>query len=449
MATSKLHGLRTIRRLLGAALLMGGGSAGAIGFSEAYQAALRNDPTYRMHYYDNEAARENVVIGRAGLLPSVSASYTASRNRVDLEGQDVLGRQTLTHPEYISRSTVVQLRQPLLNLEALARYRQRLAQADASEAQFRLRGGEVVLRVAGAYLDVLLASQALALAEAQRDMLAEQSKLNARLFEKGEGTRTDMLETTARLDQAEAQVLEGEDAVSSYRAALAVVIGMDPGTLQPLAPAFRFMPLQPGRFEEWAGLALAHNPDLQAARFTVEAARLEVQKAHAGHAPRVDLVATYAKNDAETISTFTQKSVNRAIGVQVNLPLYAGGQISALARQAVDGHERAKADLQVRTDRITIELRKAYSTVVSSVARIAALDKAVTSAELLIKATGQSIKGGVRINLDLLNAQQQLTSVRRDLAQARHNYLFGLLRLRVAAGTLTPADVDEIARYFR
>jgi protease secretion system outer membrane protein len=438
-----------LRLLVGAVVLMSSAGAGAVSFSEAYQAALKNDPTYRMSYYENEYARENVVIGRAGLLPSIGANYSASRNRVDLEGQDFLGRPTLTHPQYISRSRSVSLRQPLFNPEAIARYRQSRVQANASEAQLRTHGGEVVLRVAGAYLDALLASDTLVLAQAQRDAYAEQAKVNGRLFEKGEGTRTEMLETAARLDQAEAQVLEARDAVDVNRNSLAVVIGMDPGVLQPLAPGFRFAVLSPAGFEQWKAIAVSSNPDLQSAQLMVESARLEIQKAHAGHAPRIDLVATYSKNDAETINTYTQNSVNRSLGVQVSVPLYAGGQVSAISRQAVDGYERAKADLQARTDRVVIELRKAHSLAQSSVARIEALGKAVTSANLLIKATEQSIKGGVRINLDLLNAQQGLTSVQRDLAQARYGYLIALLRLRAAAGTLTAADVGEVAAYFR
>ncbi len=438
-----------MRCLAGVLLMTASAAAGAVSFSEACAAALKNDPTYRMNYYENQFARENVAINRAGLLPNIGASYSASRNRVDLEGQDYFGQPSLTHPEYISRSASVSLRQPLLNLEAVARYRQSKVQADAGDAQFRTHGAEVVLRVAGAYLDALLAGDALALARSQRDVYAEQSRVNARLFEKGEGTRTDMLETAARLDQAEAQVLEAQDAIVASRASLAAVIGTDPGVLQPLAPAFRFATLSPVSFEEWRAIALVRNPDLEAARLMVESARLEIHKARAGHAPRVDLVATYARNDAETVNTYTQNSINRSVGVQLSVPLFAGGQVSALARQAVDGYERARADLQARTDRVTIELRKAHSLAISSVARIGALDKAVASAQLLITATAQSIKGGVRINLDLLNAQQQLTSVRRDLAQARYGYLLALLRLRAAAGTLAPADVGEVAAYFR
>lgn len=438
-----------LRAAMAAGLAICAAQASAVTFVEAYQAALANDPAYRMNFYENESAKESRVLGRANLLPSVGASYSASRNRVDLEGKDIFGRDTLTHPRYISRSSVIQLRQPLFNLDGVARYRQGKVQAEASEAIFAAQGGELVLRVASAYLDALLTQDTLELSRAQRDMYAEQAKANARLFEKGEGTRTDMLETAAKLDQAEAQLLEAQDNLATSRNTLATIIGMDVGKLQTIDSNFRFAPLTPSTFDEWKAIALANSDLLKARTLAVEAARLEIQKARAGHAPRVDLVASYSKNDAETVNTYTQNSLNRAIGVQVNIPIYQGGQVSAVSRQAVAGYERAKADLQVQTDRITIELRKAHSTVVSSVARIQALDKAVKSAELLVKATDQSIKGGVRINLDLLNAQQQLTSTQRDLAQARYNYLMAMLRLRAAAGTLSAADVGTVAGFFR
>lgn len=177
-------------------------------------------------------------------------------------------------------------------------------------------------------------------------------------------------------------------------------------------------------------------------------AQQEVNKARAGHTPSIDLVASYSKNDSESLTTRGQDTLNRAIGVQLNVPLYSGGQVSAVARQAVAGRERAKADLDRRISLVMVELRKAHSIVLSSVLRVDALIKAVNSGTLLKTATEQSIKGGVRINLDLLNAEQQLAASQRDLAQARYSYLLGLLRLRAAAGTLTDEDVYKVAKYF-
>ncbi len=129
--------------------------------------------------------------------------------------------------------------------------------------------------------------------------------------------------------------------------------------------------------------------------------------------------------------------------------MYAGGYVSAAARQAVAAEGRAKADLEGKTNDVLADLRKQFNLVQSSVTRLAALDKAVASGQLLMTATEKSIKGGVRINLDLLNAQQQLYTTQRDLARARYNYLVGSLRLLAAAGTLDGDDLRRVANYFR
>jgi len=430
--------------------------AGAVTLQQAYEAALKNDPTYRMSYYDRESARENRIIGRSYLLPSVSASYSANRNNVDvtelvqreLSTGQIVTTESVLHPQYNSNSSVIQLRQPILNLDGIARYRQGKVMAEQGEAAFESSTDEVTVRVASAYMDALFADDQVALSKVSRDMYLEQMHVNNRLFEKGEGTKTDMLETQARLDVAEAQLTEAQDNAVAARETLAGIIGMDPGPLDKLG-AFRPTAIAPGGFEEWEKIARARNHELATARLAVENARLEISKARAGHYPRVDAIAAYSKGDNESINTYNQATVNRSIGVQVNIPIYQGGAISATTRQAAAGYARAQSDLDARTSKVLVELRKAHSIVLSSVRKIEALEKAVESGTLLMKATEQSIKGGVRINLDLLNAQQQLYTSQRDLAQARYSYLIGLLRLRAAAGTLDNNSVREVAAYFR
>jgi protease secretion system outer membrane protein len=432
------------------------GQAGAITLQQAYEAALKNDPTYKMSFYDKESAKENRVIGRAYLLPQVSASFSTSRNVTDIDatqqGYDLNGNlvnyQDVTHPRYLSRSSTVQLRQPILNLDGVARYRQGKVQAEQGAAAYEAAGDDVAVRVASAYMDALFAEDQLALSKVSRDMYKEQKQVNNHLFEKGEGTKTDMVETQARLDIAEAQVTEAEDNVVAVRETLAGIIGMDPGKLDELREGFNPVALQVGSFEDWATLAREHNHELAAARLAVESAHLEISKQKAGHYPRIDFIASYDKGNAESINTYNQNTVDRAIGVQVNIPIYQGGAISASTRQAADAYGHAQSDLDARTSKVMVELRKAHSIVVSSVRKIEALEKAVASSKELMKATEQSIKGGVRINLDLLNAEQQLYTTQRDLAQARYSYLIGLLRLRAAAGTLDANSVREVAAYF-
>ncbi|UMR31007.1 TolC family outer membrane protein [Massilia sp. MB5] len=435
---------RVLPLALGAALLLQAGSASALGLVQAYEAALQNDPLFRSARAARDAGQENRIMGRSNLLPSVNGSFSGSQNR----NTQTIGKHEEPR-DYLSRSSTLQVRQPLFNLDGLARYKQGVAQSNYADMQYLSQSQEVILRVTGAYLEVLLKKDQLALAEAQRNTYLEQRKVNDRLFEKGEAAKTDMLETQARLDVAEAQVLEAQDDVNTALASLAGIIGGEPGELDTLSPDFRVKPASGQGFEEWKRLALENNPDIKTLIYSVEIARQEINKQRSGHAPRIDLVGTYGKSVADSITTYNQETMVRSIGVQVNIPLYSGGAVSAATRQAVANQEKAKADLQTQTDKITVELRRNYSQMSSSVTRIDALMKSVDSSNLLIKATEQSIKGGVRINLDLLNAQQQLFTSKRDLAQARYNYLMATLRLRAAAGVLAYDDLREVAANFR
>lgn len=435
------------RSVIALAAALAAGQVGAVTLQQAYEAALKNDPTYRMSFYDKESSQEARIIGRSYLLPQVSASLSTNRNVADVEDAVGILRQT-THPHYISRSNIVQLRQPILNLDGIARYRQGKVQAAQGQEAFEASSDEVAVRVVSAYMDALFAEDQVTLSQIARDVYVEQMHVNNRLFEKGEGTKTDMLETQARLDIAEAQLVEAKDNAVATRETLAGIIGMDPGNLDKLGDGFR-PNVQPGTFEEWEKTARAHNHELAASRLAIENARLEISKNKAGHYPRVDFVAAYSKGDSESINTYTQNTVNRTLGVQVSIPIYQGGAISATVRQSAAGYERAQADLDARTSKVLVELRKAHSIVLSSVNKIGALEKAVASGKELMKATELSIKGGVRINLDLLNAQQQLYTSQRDLAQARYSYLIGLLRLEAAAGTLEDSSVRAVSAYFR
>jgi len=434
--------------LLAAALLLQSGAAAAMSLTQAFDAALRNDSQYKMAEAERAAGIENKALGRSALLPQMQANYSRNKNRADLT-QEQFGKPVTSHPEYLSGVSSVQLRQPIFSLEAWARYKQGAAQALSSEAVFDVRRQELVLRVVGAYTDALFANEQVRLAKAQRDTLVEQAKVNDRMFVKGEGTRTDQLETQARLDVAEAALLEAQDNLTTALATLSEIVGEEVTQLDTLGSNFPIMPMPAGGFEAWKQTALTRNPDLIARQYAIEAARQEVNKQRSGHTPRVDFVASYSKADSETINTYTQESTSRSVGVQVTIPLYSGGAVSAATRQASANQLRAKADLEAQTDRVLVELRKQYSAAISSVSRIQALEKAVESGRLLMKATTESIKGGVRINLDLLSAQQQLFTSERDLAQARYNYLLALLRLKAAAGTLSQEDVTTTARYFR
>lgn len=434
-------------KVLGVALTLPVANASATSLMQAYEAALQNDSTYRAAFYSNEAGKENRILGRSNLLPVLSASYSNGKSNSEI----TTGGKTRDE-EYLSRSAVVQVRQPVFNMDAIARYKQGNLQADYSESVFLSEQQQVALRLVGAYVEVLFKQDQLALAQIERDAYIERMKVNDRLFKQGEGTRTDMLETRARLDVAEAALVEAVDNLTAARVTLASVVGLDVqslGELDRLGSGFGQRPSDRLDFEAWKRVALERNPDLKARALNVEIGQQEINKAKAGHYPRMDLTASYSKSLSDSINTIDQEYKTRSIGFQINIPLYSGGAVSASTRQAVANREKAKAELQTETDKALLEVRKNYDQLVSSLSRVNALEKAVDSGKLLVTATEQSIKGGVRINLDLLDAQRQLSTTERDLAQARYTYVLAYLKLRGAAGTLSREDVYDISTYFR
>ncbi|GAB3386240.1 TolC family outer membrane protein [Massilia agri] len=436
--------MKLLPAVLGMALAAVCSQASAIGLLEAYDLALKNDPAFRSAVYANEAGKENRILGRSNLLPSASASYGVNKAKTVRE----INERRAPDEDYISRSTVVQVRQPLVNFDALARYRQGVAQSNYAAAQFESQEQNIILRVAEAYFDALFQADQVALARAERDVYSEQRNVNNRLFKNGEGTRTDMLETQSRLDVAEAALIEAQNNRDSALDVLAGIIGGHVDGLDQLRPGLRAESRDVPDFEEWKKTAMRNNPDIQTLQYGVQVATEEIRKQRAGHLPRLDVVASYNNGVSDTTSTINQDLKTRSIGLQLNVPIYSGGGISAATRQAAANKGRAVADLETQINQVLVELRRQYKLTESSVPRIDALIKAVDSAELLVKATEQSIKGGVRINLDVLNAQRQLSLARRDLAQARYGYLLAQLRLKAAAGTLGREDVRMIAGYF-
>ncbi|PTR14813.1 MULTISPECIES: TolC family outer membrane protein [unclassified Nitrosospira] len=416
----------------------------ALGLMQAYDAALNNDAIFRAAVHENEAGQQLKVIGRASLLPVLSGTY--STNLVD--GERASLGQAAQHLTYRNESAVLQLRQPVVNFESFARYKQGLAQTSAADAQFVTRNQDLIVRLAAAYMDARFAEDQLALTSSQMNSYAEQRLTNERLFEKGEGTRTEMLETQARFDLAEAQVIEARDNLTNARNVLASIVGEEIRLVNPLLDDFRAKPMLPSSFEEWKEIALEQNPEIVSQRHAVEVARQEINKQRAGHAPRVDLVASINKSKSDNIIFFGLDTFTRSVGVQVNVPIYAGGMVNAMTSQAVSNHERAKAELDSRTDQVLIELRRQFNLNLSSLRRIDALVSSVSSRNVLLEATRKSAIGGTRNNIDILNAEQQFFEAKLDLMQARYNYLLSYLRLRKAAGTVDTRDLQNVARYF-
>ncbi len=417
----------------------------AMSLLDAYEAALQHDPTYRSALRENEAGEQAEAIGLASLLPNLSLTHAQSTSTGTITQTGVAGTNPLNFDSQVS---TLSLRQPLINMEAVAGYRIGKAQADSSRAKFTGRSQQLVVRLVEAYVETLLAQDHVKLAETQLNSLAELKRVNERMLQKGEGTTTEVLETQSKHAIAQARVIEANDELEVAQLKLEAIVGQKLTQLDRLSDMFSSHAIRLQDYDNWHALALERNAELVTQRHAVASGKEDIRKSHAGHAPRLDLVASLTRNKAGSFITQDRDVSLATVGVEVNFPLYAGGRVNALTAQAKANHARAEADLDVITDKVLVELRKQYNLLLSGVKRIESLQLAVKSAELLVDATQKSIRGGIRINLNLLDAQQQLYTARRDLAQARYNYLLAYLRLQLAAGTLVLDDLRNVTSYF-
>ncbi len=430
--------------------LLSSPSVQALGLLDAYDLALRNDPTFQAAIKERDAGEENRAIGRAGLLPNLSWSYNNSRNQSEVTQETVRGDVT-NDRDYRSYASTLTLQQPLLDYEAYARYRQGSAQALFSDERFRGKSQELAVRLLSAYSQALLAQERIELSRAQKRAYAERLQLNERLLKGGEGTRTDVLETQARLSLALAQEIEAQDQQDAALRELQAIVGepLQIEQLDPLTRQFQIQPLLPNRFDSWRDLAMANNPDLASQQQALLVAEYEVELKRAGHLPKVSLYASSRQTSSDSESSYNQKYDTNTVGIQVSLPLFAGGSVSASTRQAASQLSQAQFELDAKTATTLNELRKQFNLNTSAAAKVRAYEMAVSSAEALVTATQKSVHGGERVNLDVLDAEQQLFTARRDLADARHAYLLARIQLKYYAGLLNEQDLQQLARYFR
>jgi len=318
-------------------------------------------------------------------------------------------------------------------------------QVAQAEAQFRVTEQDLILRVAQAYFDVLIAQDSVQLAEAQKTAISEQLEQAKRNFEVGSATITDTHEAQARYDLTSAQEIAAQNNLEIKRRTLQQLINAMPQDLRHLGKEFKLEAPQPADMEKWVDDAQLNSLQLAIAQAGAEIAEKEVARNRGGHYPTLDLVANYSNNQSNGGSFGVgSDNTSKSVGVQLNMPLFQGGAANSKWREAEANRERALQELENTRRSVALQTRQAYLGVVSGIAQVKALQQALTSSESVLEASKLGQEVGVRTNLDVLNAQQQLYSTRRDLYQAEYSYLLSQLRLKAAVGLLGEEDLGRI-----
>lgn len=436
--------MKHVRRTVLAIILTCGATlAQAADLLQVYRDAQASDAQYAAARANRNAGLERLPQGRAGLLPTIGLSANSTWN--DLESRSRTTAVTAS-TNYNSNGWSVSVSQPLFRWQNWIGYQQAELMVAVAEMQFAQAGLDLILRASQAYFDVLLAQEALATANTQKITVGEQLEAARRNFEVGTATITDTHEAQARHDLAIATEIAADNDLAVKRQALHTLTGKEINSLKGLKPGAQIGAPQPADISLWVGLAETGNLGVQIAQTSIEVSGREIEKQRAGHYPTLDLIATHSKTGSGFSSTTGGGVDSRSstIGLQLAVPLFAGGAVSSKEREAVALKEKARADLDNARRQAALAVRQAYLGVNAGLAQVKALEAGVASSQLAVESSKLGYEVGVRINIDVLNAQSQLFDTKQKLAKARLDTLIAQLRLKSVVGMLSDADLVSI-----
>ena len=402
-----------------------------------YEAARAYDGTYLSARSLAASAPYKAAQANALMRPNVALNSSASRVNTEASGLNRSSNNT---------NLALQARQPLFNRLNNALVDQAQKPLDVSIYDLEAAEQDLIIRVAQAYFDVLAAQDSLSTTQTSKTAISEQLASAKRNFEVGTATITDTREAQARFDLATAQEIATENDLRTKRIALDQLVGQANVAPKPLAIPVKLPATTPADVQAWVQRAESTHPTIQRAQLALDIAQLEIRKAQAGHAPTLDAVGSLSANRSPSSLSSNNSVTSQAasVGLQLNVPIYSGNSVQNRIKEVIELENKARNDLDAARRGVTQAARQAFFGVQSGQAQVAALEAAESSSQLALEATQLGYKVGVRVNLDVLNAQTQLYTTRRDLAKARYDVLLGGLKLRQAAGQLQRQDLVSV-----
>jgi outer membrane protein len=451
-----LNGTPTMKsRLLAGALPVAFGLATLSGpasgedLLQIYREALGADPAIAAAKAAWQASQEKLPQAYAGLLPSASLSASAS---LDNYGATIKTSPNIDiNRNFAFASATVSASQPLYRQQNLIAYDQAKAFVTQADYSLNVAQQDLIIRVAVAYFDVLLAQFNIELNDIQKAAVSEQLAQAKRNFEVGVATITDTNEAQAKYDSILAQEITTRNEYDNRVTALRAIIGRYPKDLKKVGAGFQPRLPEPNLLDFWVDKALKENLNVRIAQSNFDIATLEVDRAKAANYPTLDLVASIngQGSNGSVSADYNSYSHLGQIGLQLAVPLYTGGFNSSRIREAVALQERSRQDLEGARRNALFQAQTGFSGVNSAAASVKAFEQAVVSADVALQSNKLGQEVGVRTNLDVLNVQQNVFSTRRDLADAYFKYLIGVLRLKAAVGTLNEQDVEAFNQHLK
>lgn len=424
-----------------------GASTNAFGITLGEMATLakQNDAQYIQAEANYIETRESLPQARSNLLPSLEASL--GRSEIDSEiGGLPAGANAYSvglTGEYATNNVAVNLRQPIYNHGSWAGYDAAKAQVNSAEASYQTAKQSLLLRLTSRYFDALTAEDTLRFAKAEQEAIARQLEDVEKRFEVGSIPETDVKESRAAYDLAQAEVISAENALRNAREALFTMVGQSV-ELSPLQGELEYAPPQPDDVNAWQEAALQGNAALLAAQANYSALSEEASARQAQHYPSLDLLASYNQNDFVDGNYDGLEQEETRITLQLTVPIYSGGATSSAVRSVIARRDASQSLLSYQRRQAQQDARNAYYDLKAASARARALSVALESRMASREAIKDGFDAGTRTSTDVLDAEREVRRTQRDNARARYDYLLATLRLKEAAGTLSSADIAAI-----
>ena len=411
---------------------------------DIYQQALAHDPTLASALSANQAAQEIIEQGKALYRPTVN--FNADANAVQSDIRYISSTRDPSRSNFENYKYGIDARQPIYRKQNLIQIAQATTQVSQADKQLYLSQQTLILRTTQAYFEVLIAQDKIDLIDAQKTAISSQLEQAKANFEVGTVTITDVNEAQARYDLTVAQEIAAVNEYQIAKHVLQAITGQFPSKLATVKADIKTNNLAQS-MDSWLEVAAQNNLNIQIQQDAAKFSEQEIERYKAGHLPTLDAVASYtdsyANGSASAFSTGNELKTG-VIGLQLQIPLYQGGATSSLVRQAALNKQKAQDDVEIARRQTELDTQRAYLNLSTTIAQVKALDQSLVSSQSQLDSTKLGYEVGVRTSVDVLNAQQQLFSAKRDLLQARYNYLVNIIRLKAASGVVAEADLLDI-----
>jgi outer membrane protein len=410
---------------------------------QVYDLSLKSDPQLLAEYASRQATGELKQQANAQFLPEVGLAADTGYVWQDTTSSRFGGKR-----DYSNHGYSLSITQPVYRRQNFVQQAQADIAIESAEASYQIVEQDLIVRVAERYFDLLRQQDNLTFAITEREAIARQLDQMQQRFDVGIATITDVVESQAAYDLANAAVISSENEVANSKERLRETSGMYLESLSTLSAESPLVSPEPEDISQWSEVALTQNPNLVVAKRAVDAAGQTIELQKSGHYPSLDIVGQKSYS-SQTDSSFggSSQTQQETIGLQFNLPIYSGGSVLSKTREATHRLDQAMQNEEQQRRAVVRQSRESYNGVMSGISRVKALKQAVASNEKALESTEAGYEVGTRTTVDVLNVRRDLFAARRDYASARYDYILSSLRLKQAAGTVSVDDLNQINQW--